>query len=87
MVTRPWVTGHYPTGFTQVWQESLAGLPALPSMRAAVRQLLSREDPVSSDPPEWVEDLILVLDEISSNGLRHGTAPVHPPCGRTALTG
>lgn len=77
MATRPWVTGHHPAGFTLVWQQPLAGLSALPMVRADVRQLLPRRDPDSTGPPEWVEDLILVVDEISSNGLRHGTAPVH----------
>lgn len=35
----------------------------------------------ASPPSDWVEQLILVIDEITSNALRHGAVPVHVGLG------
>ncbi|SFK75416.1 ATP-binding protein [Geodermatophilus ruber] len=59
------------------WTWELRTLGDLPGVRAAVRRHLADDD-VRPTPPdsEAAERLVLALDELASNGLRHGRLPV-----------
>jgi anti-sigma regulatory factor (Ser/Thr protein kinase) len=59
-----------------MWHRDLTQVADLPRVRAHVRALLTNGD-AAAPPSDWVELFILVVDEIASNALRHGSAPVH----------
>jgi len=71
-----WPLRPLPDGRGEVWRWDLSGLSELPGARAGLR---SRLGVVGF--PEQVEDtagerLVLAFDELASNALRHGEAPV-----------
>ena len=57
----------------------------LAGLRARLRQTLTGSGVVRHpDRDHWSEHLVLIADELTSNGLRHGRSPVHV---RTTATG
>jgi anti-sigma regulatory factor (Ser/Thr protein kinase) len=60
-----------------MWQQELTRVADLPRVRARIRTLLTTGHAVTPPRSDWVERFILVVDEIASNGLRHGAGPVH----------
>jgi len=59
-----------------MWQQELTRVADLPRVRAQIRTLLTTGHDVTP-PSDWVARFVLVADEIASNALRHGSAPVH----------
>jgi two-component sensor histidine kinase len=51
-------------------------LADLPGVRAHIRTFMAADHATISPSSDWVEQLVLVVDEITSNALRHGAAPV-----------
>ncbi|MBN1093040.1 ATP-binding protein [Blastococcus sp. TML/M2B] len=58
------------------WTWELGTLRDVTRARSAVRQRLAAELPDGRSDEESVERMILALDELASNGLRHGRQPV-----------
>jgi len=72
-----WETAPVPEGFTQVWRHELASIAELSRLRARVRsELTGRPTVAHPERDQWSERLVLVVDELASNALRHGGAPV-----------
>lgn len=71
-----WANGHLPHAY-DCWHWDLRSLSDLPGVRADVRRHLVDDD-VRPTPPdsEAAERMVLTLDELASNGLRHGRHPV-----------
>lgn len=53
-----------------LWSGSPGTRPELSRLRAGLREVLQEAD------GDAVEDLLLIFEELASNGLRHGGAPV-----------
>ncbi|MDP9391236.1 MAG: ATP-binding protein, partial [Actinomycetota bacterium] len=71
-----WPVRPLPDGRGDVWRWNLAGIAELPAARAGLR---GRLDGVGfpCDPDDTAaERLVLAFDELASNALRHGQAPV-----------
>ncbi|TQN43431.1 hypothetical protein FHU33_2876 [Blastococcus colisei] len=66
-----------PSGFTVMWHRDPTQLVDLPSIRASIRAFLADDDAPVVPFSDWVEQLVLVIDEITSDALRHGAVPVH----------
>jgi two-component sensor histidine kinase len=71
-----WSKATPPTGLADKWQQELARVADLARVRAHIRILLTTGHAIAP-PSDWVERFILVVDEIASNALRHGSGPVH----------
>ncbi|RBY91013.1 ATP-binding protein [Blastococcus sp. TF02A-30] len=72
-----WQSLPLPTGFTELWCQQLSSLAELAGLRARLRAALTGHETVEHPEREhWSERLVLVADELASNGLRHGGAPV-----------
>lgn len=72
-----WETAPVPDGFTRLWRHELRSVAELSRLRSLVRTSLTGRATV--DHPEreqWSERMVLVVDELASNALRHGGAPV-----------
>jgi hypothetical protein len=79
-----WQTAPLPDGFTQVWRHELASLAELTRLRARVRTELTGAPTVASpERDHWSERLVLIVDELASNALRHGGAPVAATLSRS----
>ena len=66
-----------PRGFTELWCEDLHTLAELARLRSRLR--LTTTGSATVEHPEqdhWSERLVLIADELASNALRHGGAPV-----------
>ncbi|SFL80763.1 ATP-binding protein [Geodermatophilus ruber] len=59
-----------PAGGGLLWE--LGDIAELPGMRAELRRHLSGAGPAGADPADLRDRLILALDEMASNALRHG---------------
>lgn len=71
-----WPVRPLPDGRGDIWRWNLAGICELPAARAGLR---GRLDGVGfpADPEDTAaERLVLAFDELASNALRHGQAPV-----------
>jgi two-component sensor histidine kinase len=73
-----------PSGFTEVWRHELQSIAELVHLRARLRTELTGS-PVVIDPERehWSERMVLVVDELASNGLRHGDPPVGATLSRS----
>jgi anti-sigma regulatory factor (Ser/Thr protein kinase) len=72
-----WQTAPLPDGFTQVWRYELRSIAELSRLRARVRTALTGRSTVAHPELEqWSERMVLIVDELASNALRHGGAPV-----------
>lgn len=79
-----WQSSVVPRGFAEVWHEELHSIAALARLRSRLRASLTGSSTV--DHPErehWSERMVLVVDELASNALRHGAAPAGATLGRS----
>ncbi len=79
-----WQSAPCPFGFRELWCEQLKSLSQLARLRARLRATLTGSPTVVHPEREhWSERLVLVADELTSNALRHGSAPVATALSRT----
>jgi anti-sigma regulatory factor (Ser/Thr protein kinase) len=71
-----WPSQRPPSGLTELWQHDVSRLAQLPGVRAHVRTVLAAHHRSAPAPADLVDQFVLVTDEITSNALRHGAAPV-----------
>jgi two-component sensor histidine kinase len=72
-----WGSARPPEKFGQVWCQELHSLAELARLRSRLRLTLTGSATVLHPEREhWSERLVLVADELTSNALRHGGAPV-----------
>lgn len=73
-----------PGGFTELWCVELDDPAGLARLRARLRTALTGRATVADPAREhWAERLVLIADELTSNALRHGGAPVATALSRT----
>ena len=78
-----WQSARPPHGYAEIWCHELRSLRELAALRARLRTSTTGSRTV--DRPErdhWSERLVLIADELTSNALRHGGAPVAAVLGR-----
>jgi hypothetical protein len=73
MDTRLWPRRPLPDAEGEVWNWQLNSLAQLRAVRAELRRRLGS---AGETDDEAGEEILLAVDELASNGLRHGTAPV-----------
>ena len=79
-----WQPAHLPQGFGELWCQQLTSLRELAGLRACLRQTATGSAVVRDPEQEhWSERLVLIADELTSNALRHGGAPVATALSRT----
>ncbi|SFE55660.1 ATP-binding protein [Blastococcus tunisiensis] len=79
-----WQPAPSPFGFRELWCEELHSLAQLAKLRARLRATLTGSPTVVHPEREhWSERLVLIADELTSNALRHGGAPVATALSRT----
>ena len=71
-----WPLRPLPDGRGEVWRWKLASLSELPGARAGLRSRLDSVGYPSEPDGPGTDRLILAFDELASNALRHGGAPV-----------
>jgi two-component sensor histidine kinase len=72
-----WQSARLPQGFQELWCQELHSLGELSRLRARLRTTLTGSHTVVHPEREhWSERLVLIADELTSNALRHGGAPV-----------
>lgn len=72
-----WQSARPPLGFTELWCQPLGSLAELRKLRARVRETVSANpSAVGPGSAHRSEQLVLIVDELASNALRHGAAPV-----------
>jgi two-component sensor histidine kinase len=72
-----WRPARLPHGFAELWCQELHSLEELARLRARLRDTLTGSPVVVHPEREhWSERLVLIADELTSNALRHGGAPV-----------
>jgi two-component sensor histidine kinase len=72
-----WQPARLPQGFSELWCQELKSLAELAGLRARMRRALTGRATVERPEREhWSERLVLIADELTSNALRHGDAPV-----------
>ena len=78
-----WEPAGLPVGFTEVWHQDLRSLAELAGLRTRLRSSVTGS-PTPADPAgeHWSELLVLAVDELASNALRHGRAPVSAALSR-----
>jgi anti-sigma regulatory factor (Ser/Thr protein kinase) len=72
----------YPPASHPVLRWALTGVAELPAVRADVRRELTGPA-LDSVTPDLIDRLVLALDEMASNALRHGGGHVEASIGRT----
>jgi signal transduction histidine kinase len=79
-----WQPSRPPQGFGELWCQQLTSLAELAGLRARLRTTVTGS-PVVVGPEreQWSERLVLIADELTSNALRHGGAPVATALSRT----
>ncbi len=78
-----WELAHPPHPFVEVWCQELTGLAELAALRARLRTSMTGSATVENpERDHWSERLVLIADELTSNALRHGGAPVAAVLGR-----
>jgi signal transduction histidine kinase len=81
-----WQPARLPHGFSELWCQELHSLAELARLRARLRAALTGSPVVERPEREhWSERLVLVADELTSNALRHGGAPVAAALSRSGL--
>ena len=79
-----WQSAPSPFGFREMWCQELHSLSQLAKLRARLRTSLTGSPTVAEPEREhWSERLVLIADELTSNALRHGGAPVATALSRT----
>ena len=79
-----WESARLPLGFRELWCQELHSLDELAGLRARMRRTLTGSPTVLDAQREhWSERLVLIADELTSNALRHGTAPVATALSRS----
>lgn len=77
MATGLWQPLVLPVGFAEVWHQDLHSIAELARLRAGLRaELTGSALVVHPEREHWSERLVLITDELASNALRHGGAPV-----------
>ncbi|MFD2093945.1 ATP-binding protein [Blastococcus deserti] len=77
-----WHSAPLPSGFREHWCQELHSLAELGQLRARLRATLTGSPTVTRPEREhWSERLVLIADELASNALRHGGAPVATTLG------
>ena len=77
VVVALWQPARLPHGFSELWCQELSSLAELAKLRARLRAALTGRPTVERPEREhWSERLVLIADELTSNALRHGGAPV-----------
>ncbi len=72
-----WQSAPSPFGFRVLWCQELHSPSELAKLRARLRATLTGSPTVLRPEREhWSERLVLIADELASNALRHGSAPV-----------
>lgn len=72
-----WEFARLPHGFTELWCQELSSLDQLARLRSRLRASLTGSATVERpEQDHWSERLVLIADELASNALRHGGAPV-----------
>jgi anti-sigma regulatory factor (Ser/Thr protein kinase) len=72
-----WQSAPLPSGFHEHWCHELHTLAELAKLRARLRATLTGSATVVDPQREhWSERLVLIADELTSNAMRHGGAPV-----------
>jgi signal transduction histidine kinase len=71
-----WPPHRPPSGLTKLWHHDVTQLSELPGVRAHVRTVLADHHRSAPALRERVDQFVLVVDEITSNALRHGAGPV-----------
>jgi signal transduction histidine kinase len=78
-----WQSAHPPRGFAEVWCQELGSLRELAGLRARLRASMTGSRTVAQpERDHWSERLVLIADELTSNAIRHGGAPVAAVLGR-----
>jgi signal transduction histidine kinase len=78
-----WQTAPLPAGFRELWRHELGSLAELSRLRARVRTELTGSATVAHpDREQWSERLVLIVDELTSNALRHGGGRVDAALSR-----
>ena len=86
MVVAPglWQCRAVPRGFATVWHHELRSLAELVHLRARLRtELTGSPVVVHPEREHWSERMVLIVDELASNGLRHGGPPVGATLSRS----
>ena len=79
-----WQPARSPFGFAELWCQQLHSLAELAKLRARLRASLTGSPTVVEPEREhWSERLVLIADELTSNALRHGGAPVATALSRS----
>ena len=79
-----WQPARLPHGFSELWCQELHSLAELARLRARLRAALTGSPVVERPEREhWSERLVLIADELTSNALRHGGAPVAAALSRS----
>jgi signal transduction histidine kinase len=79
-----WQPARLPHGFTELWCQELHSLAELARLRARLRIALTGSPVVERPEREhWSERMVLIADELTSNALRHGGAPVAAALSRS----
>jgi signal transduction histidine kinase len=72
-----WQSARPPQAMREVWCQELHSLAELARLRSRLRESLTGSATVLHPEREhWSERLVLIADELTSNALRHGRAPV-----------
>ena len=80
-----WQPARPPQGYRELWCQQLHSLGELGALRARLRRTLTGSATVAHPEREhWSERLVLIADELTSNALRHGGAPVATTLSRLA---
>ncbi|MGY2067787.1 ATP-binding protein [Blastococcus sp. SYSU DS0619] len=78
-----WQSARPPHAFAEIWCQQLASLGELAGLRARLRISMTGSATVlHPERDHWSERLVLIADELTSNALRHGGAPVAAVLGR-----
>ncbi|WP_346619340.1 ATP-binding protein [Blastococcus montanus] len=78
-----WQSARPPSSYTRVWRQELTSLAELAALRARLRASMTGSPTVAQpERDHWSERLVLIADELTSNALRHGGAPVETVLGR-----
>jgi two-component sensor histidine kinase len=79
-----WQSLALPVGFTEVWRHELHSLAELVRLRSRLRaELTGSATVVQLEREHWSERMVLVVDELASNALRHGTPPADATLSRS----
>ena len=78
-----WQAAPPPSGFAALWHHPLRSPAELTALRARVRTATTGRPTVERPERDtWPERLVLIVDELASNALRHGGAPVEATLSR-----